>query len=104
MHGRELAEQATRAQSVFLTSMRQELTPQLNAIIGYSEMLQEVVQESAQDSLNNDLARIETSGRHLLAIINDILDLSKIEAGRLELLAETFELDHLINEVLTTFT
>jgi len=104
MHAKEMAEQANRAKSVFLANMSHELRTPLNAIIGYSEMLQEEVQESAHASLTNDLARIETSGRHLMAIINDILDLSKIEAGRMELLAESFELDHLINEVLTTFT
>ena len=71
--------------------MSHELRTPLNAIIGYSEMLQEEAEDAGQDDFIPDLEKIHAAGKHLLALINDILDLSKIEAGKMELYLETFE-------------
>ncbi|MEO7101300.1 MAG: response regulator [Luteolibacter sp.] len=96
-------EQANRAKSNFLATMSHELRTPLNAILGYSEMLQE---EAAERKLENefgrDLGKINSAGRHLLALINDILDLSKIEAGKMELFVESFDLAEMIDEVAST--
>ncbi|HSP07411.1 MAG TPA: ATP-binding protein, partial [Acidobacteriota bacterium] len=97
-----LAEEANRTKSQFLANMSHELRTPLNAIIGYSEMLQEEILDLGHDDLIPDLKRIQTAGRHLLALINDILDLSKIEAGRMELFLETFNMPFLLEEVVTT--
>src|SRR5438046_9955645 len=75
---KDTAEQANRAKSQFLANMSHELRTPLNAIIGYSEMLQEEADEVGQTSFVNDLKKIHGAGRHLLALINDVLDLSKI--------------------------
>lgn len=96
------AERANQAKSAFLASMSHELRTPLNAIIGYSEMLQEEALDMGYDDLLPDLQKISFSGKHLLALINDILDLSKIEAGKMELYLETFELTNLIGEVENT--
>jgi signal transduction histidine kinase len=95
-------EAASRHKSDFLASMSHELRTPLNAIIGYSEMLTEEVGERGQKDLVPDLEKIRTSGRHLLALINDILDLSKIEAGKIALSPETFDIAGLIEEVAST--
>ncbi len=99
---RRQAEAASTAKSHFLASMSHELRTPLNAIIGYSEMLQEEVAELGQTALTPDLEKIHTAGRHLLALINDILDLSKIEAGKTELFFETFDVRQMLQDVATT--
>jgi signal transduction histidine kinase len=95
------AELANRAKSAFLANMSHELRTPLNAIIGYSEMLQEDLQDLGNDSLP-DLEKIRTAGRHLLDIINDILDISKVEAGTMELYLETFSVASLVQNVVAT--
>lgn len=93
------AEAANHAKSTFLANMSHELRTPLNAIIGYGEMLTEEVEERSHHEFIPDLERIQTAGRHLLTLISDILDLSKIEAGRVELELETFELVPMIEEM-----
>ena len=99
---RREAEDASKAKSQFLASMSHELRTPLNAIIGYSEMVQEEAEELGASGLATDVTRIRTAGRHLLALINDILDLSKIEAGKMELHLETFDIASLVDEILAT--
>ncbi|MDX1674399.1 MAG: GAF domain-containing protein [Longimicrobiales bacterium] len=98
------AEEANQAKSQFLANMSHELRTPLNAIIGYSEMLQEEAEEEGRESFVPDLRKINTAGRHLLALINDILDLSKIEAGKTEVHLEEVDLPELIREVEATVT
>ena len=97
-----VAEEANKFKSQFLANMSHELRTPLNAIIGYSEMLQEEAQELGVQDLNGDLQKIQAAGKHLLALINDILDLSKIEAGKMDLFLEPFGLPGLLDEVVTT--
>ena len=96
---RDVADQANRTKSTFLANMSHELRTPLNAIIGYSEILQEDVADLGQQSLIADLKKIEGAGRHLLGLINDILDLSKIEAGRMDVFIEDVEVVPLLEEV-----
>lgn len=96
------AEKANQAKSQFLANMSHELRTPMNAIIGYSEMLMEEAEDMGQDDFIPDLSKIHAAGRHLLNLINDILDLSKVEAGRMELYLETFEIESLIQETLST--
>ncbi|MEG4215718.1 ATP-binding protein [Microcoleus sp. Pol14C6] len=96
------AEAASRAKSTFLANMSHELRTPLNAIIGYSEMLQEEARETGLEDIIPDTQKIYNAGKHLLTLINDILDLSKIEAGRMELYLEKFDLTNLIEEVVAT--
>ena len=99
---KEAAETANRTKSLFLANMSHELRTPLNAILGFSEMLQEEAVEKKQQGLNADLQKISTAGKHLLGLINDILDLSKIEAGKMELHLEAFDISSLIAEVAST--
>ena len=99
---KDAAETANRTKSLFLANMSHELRTPLNAIVGYSEMLQEEAVERQLQDFGADLQKISTSGRHLLGLINDILDLSKIEAGKMELSLETFDIATLIAEVAST--
>ena len=99
---RDGAEQASRTKSAFLANMSHELRTPLNAIIGYAEILQEDAEDEGLDTFVPDLGRITKSGRHLLELINDILDLSKIEAGRTELLIERFAVKELVEDVVGT--
>jgi signal transduction histidine kinase/CheY-like chemotaxis protein len=92
-------EMASEHKSAFLASMSHELRTPLNAIIGYSEMLYETAQDEGQDEFLPDLAKIRDAGRHLLGLINDILDLSKIEAGKMEVYLEEVALGPLVEEV-----
>jgi PAS domain S-box-containing protein len=96
------AEKATRAKSEFLASMSHELRTPLNAIILYSELLQEVSQDEGNTSSIADLQRIQSAGKHLLDLINGILDLSKIEAGKMMLSLETFTVDTMLHELVDT--
>src|ERR1700720_3017960 len=92
-------EMASEHKSAFLASMSHELRTPLNAIIGYSEMLYETAQDEGQDEFLPDLVKIRDAGRHLLRLINDILDLSKIEAGKMDLYLEEVDLASLVEEV-----
>ncbi|HET7248603.1 MAG TPA: GAF domain-containing protein, partial [Gemmatimonadales bacterium] len=99
---RREAEAANETKSRFLASTSHELRTPLNAIIGYSEMLQEQVAEDGHEDYAADLGKIHSAGQHLLAVINDILDLSKIEAGKMELYLETVAVRPLVDDVATT--
>lgn len=96
---KDAAESANRAKSAFLANMSHELRTPLNAIIGYSEMLEEDAEDFGYDDLAPDLQKIQSAGNHLLDLINNILDLSKIEAGRMELFLEPFDIAGMIEEV-----
>jgi PAS domain S-box-containing protein len=98
------SEQATRAKSDFVASMSHELRTPLNAIIGYSEILFEDAQSAGRESETADLRKIQDAGKHLLGLIDNILDLSKIEAGKMTLYLETFELRPMIDSVAATVT
>ncbi len=90
---------ANRAKSEFLARMSHELRTPLNAIIGYSEMLQEEAQDMDEPSFAADLGKIQSAGKHLLDLINSVLHISKIEAGKMELYLETFSIPQTISDV-----
>ncbi len=97
---REEAESASRAKSAFLANMSHELRTPLTAIIGYSELVLEEANAETDEMLYHDVKQIETAGRHLLALVSSVLDLSKIEADEMKVDLESFELDELIHSVL----
>ncbi|HVK10769.1 MAG TPA: ATP-binding protein, partial [Gemmataceae bacterium] len=99
---KEAAEVANRAKSQFLANVSHELRTPLNAIILYTELLQEEAADQHLDAMAPDLNKVHAAAKHLLALINDVLDLSKIESGKLELHLETFDVPAMIQEVVTT--
>jgi signal transduction histidine kinase/DNA-binding response OmpR family regulator len=99
IRAREAAETANRVKSEFLANMSHELRTPLNAVIGYSQMLQEEAKDVGQEDFIPDLTKIENAGKHLLGLINDVLDLSKIEAGRMTLFIEDASISATITEV-----
>ena len=96
------AQNASKAKSDFLANMSHELRTPLNAIIGYSEMLMEEAEDDELDTYAEDLNKINSSGEHLLTLINDILDLSKIEAGKMEMHIEEFEFEKHLSQIEAT--
>ena len=99
---KEKAESAAQAKSEFLANMSHELRTPLNAILGFCEILIEDATELKQDGVVSDLEKIHTSGIDLLALINDILDLSKIEVKKIDINISSFEMKNLVNSVKTT--
>ncbi len=99
---KEEAELASQTKSAFLANMSHELRTPLNAILGYSEIIAEELRGTGQDEMVEDLERISSSGRHLLSLINDILDLSKIEAGKMTLSLHEFDVTEVVCDVAAT--
>ena len=101
---REAAESANRTKSAFLANMSHELRTPMNAIIGYSEMLTEEAEDLGQDGFIPDLKKIHAAGKHLLSLINDVLDLSKIEAGKMTVYVESFDVRPMLDDVVATIS
>src|SRR5260370_37601622 len=102
MKAKVVAEAANHGKNTFLANMSHKLRTPINAIIGYSEMLEEETRDTGKVENVQDLKKIQTAGKHLLALINDVLDLSKIEAGKMGLHLETFDVPQVIEEMVTT--
>jgi len=98
----KLAEAANRTKSAFLANMSHELRTPMNAIIGYSEMLEEEATELGQQGFLPDLKRIQNAGKHLLELINDVLDLSKIESGKITIYCEDIEIARMVRDIEST--
>ena len=96
------AMEASRAKSDFLANMSHELRTPLNATIGYSELMLEEAEDMGHDMYIPDLKKIQMAGKHLLSLINDVLDLSKIEAGKIEMFFEDFKIAEMIEEIAST--
>ena len=101
---KEAAEAANRAKSEFLANMSHELRTPLSAVIGYSELLEEEMQDASDQAGLEDVRKIQSNARHLLSLINDVLDLSKIEADRMTTYAEDFVVDDLLRDISTTMS
>jgi len=101
---RAVAEEANATKSQFLANMSHELRTPMNAIIGYSEMLEEEAVDRGLEDMVGDLQKIRAAGKHLLGLINGVLDLSKVEAGRMDLYLEPVDADTLLDEVVSTVT
>jgi signal transduction histidine kinase/DNA-binding response OmpR family regulator len=101
-HARDVALEANQAKSKFLANMSHELRTPLNAIIGYSELIEEECEDIGQEDFIPDLKKIQTAAKHLLALISDILDLSKIEAGKMDVYLEAVHIEGMVHDVLTT--
>jgi signal transduction histidine kinase/DNA-binding response OmpR family regulator len=99
---RDSAEGANRAKSQFIANMSHELRTPLSAVIGYCEMLEEEAEDLGAGAMLDDLRKINSNARHLLSLINDVLDISKIEAGKMEVHPETFAVTTMINEIAGT--
>lgn len=99
---RDAAEKANLAKSQFIANMSHELRTPLSAVIGYSEMLQEELEERGDDELIDDMRKIESNARHLLGLINDVLDLSKIEAEKMDVYIENFGVADMVRDVAST--
>ena len=98
----EAAEDANRAKSGFLANMSHELRTPMNAIIGYSEMLMEDAEDEGNETAAGDLKKIHSAGTHLLSLINDVLDLAKIESGKMDIYVETFAVSPMVEDVVST--
>lgn len=101
-HARDMAMEANTAKSKFLANMTHELRTPMNAIIGYTEMLLEETEEKQLTEFQEDLDKIRKSARILMHLINGVLDLSKIEAGKMEIHLESFKIEDLIKSTLVT--
>jgi len=99
---KDAADEASLAKSAFLANMSHELRTPMNAILGYAEMLAEDAKEEGNDEQLADIREISDAGEHLLSLLNDVLDISKVEAGRMDLYLETFDLTKMIDEVAST--
>jgi signal transduction histidine kinase len=95
---RDAAEEASRAKSAFLASMSHELRTPLNAILGYADLVHEILDEQGPVDVRGDIVKIRQAGEHLLGLINNILDLSKVEAGRMPVICERFDLRALVRD------